>query len=461
MIDQRTYQGYWGLPGKPQDVAGVLNFTPQSNIELQLLGTLNDDNDIYDDYHYVKLIHGFTLEGKKVTLIDCARGRAAVSFPGYSTINYKPSKILIGVHLNEIETTNFNEVIVEFDLLTKWIDKWGFKKKLKDDGSFSFDYHYPNDIHFSLGEVQGLFTFYGSTQFYQEEEFTSSHKAKVKFISSTGLPVMKLLAYVWHFKKFLTLATESNTFVKNVQLKSDMVKDDDGVRNELVELLYNQRNIDVKKNDKHSMNFLFTYNDIHEQFDFVIGQWYEKKDVLEPIINAIYSSYTERLLYIENRFLDVIQALEVFHRRFLQNTETLKAEYLIKLNSIIQLLNEEQQKLVKEKLSYGYEPGLTARLRELFKLYNTGLLSYVTGDNTDVVRLIRNAVDSRNYYTHYDHSVKRRALKGAELYYASERLKILLLTAILKEIGIEMNTIESLFDRNGYMKYDHLIKARQ
>jgi len=458
MIDKRTYKGYWNLPSSDRKIAGVLEFDPQNHVELQLLGTLNDDNDIYDDSHHAKIIHGFTVEGKKLTLIDCSMAYGGTSIPGFSTITYNPMKVLIGVHVGMIEELTFNEAIAELDLLTKWIDIWPYERDNLEGKGFSFNYKYLEDIQFSLGNVNGYFTFYGSTECKREEEFTTSHKAKLKFTTSLGLPLNDLTSYVWHFKKFLTLATESNTFVKSIFLKSNILGGEDGKSAQQIELLLIQRNLGISGSDKHWSRFLFTYKDIEAVFHHVIQRWYHNKEVLDPIINAVYISYTEPFLYVENRFMDIIQALETYHRRCIQNTEALKAEHKMKIKGILEQLDEDQHSFIKEKLCFGYEPALSARLKELYSLYTTNLLARITGDTEQVQSIVRTAVKSRNYYTHYDPIAKKHALKGMDLLYMSERLKVLLITAILRQIGIQKETIETIFERRAY-KYEHLINS--
>ena len=43
--------------------------------------------------------------------------------------------------------------------------------------------------------------------------------------------------------------------------------------------------------------------------------------------------------------------------------------------------------------------------------------------------------DSRNYYTHYSSELKDKSLHGMELYYLTQRLKLLLTFALLLDSG--------------------------
>jgi len=86
-------------------------------------------------------------------------------------------------------------------------------------------------------------------------------------------------------------------------------------------------------------------------------------------------------------------------------------------------------------------------IKTIFKLFS---------DKDKFIKTIR---DSRNYYTHYDSKLISKAIKGSELFYLTEKLKIILIALILKESGFHREQIEQLFDRNEYRFYNHLIKS--
>ena len=97
---------------------------------------------------------------------------------------------------------------------------------------------------------------------------------------------------------------------------------------------------------------------------------------------------------------------------------------------------------------------LHSRLTELIEKYSNDILDKVLGDKTKFVTDVKN---SRNYYTHYDKRLEKKALKGADLFYLSERLKILLVCAFLMEAGITKEMIVSYLERIKWRKFNHLV----
>ena len=63
--------------------------------------------------------------------------------------------------------------------------------------------------------------------------------------------------------------------------------------------------------------------------------------------------------------------------------------------------------------------------------------------------------DSRNYYTHYSLHLADKALKEDELFYATEKLKVILIALLLIEIGILNEGFEQKFLERGQRIFYH------
>jgi hypothetical protein len=296
MIEKQFFNGYWNLPNVSDSTSGLLTFDPFNKTQLELLGHLPKGNP-FDALLVEELIHGFTVNGKQVTLIKSRNSGNSMSFPGIPTTSYTPSYILVGTHLFNPGAFFYNEIEVEIELLTKWVDIWGFSNPGDYDvDSLVIEYRLHDNINFEIDDdVKGCFTFAGSSQRVKEEEFKSKHKAKLKISSGAALTLDQILEYAWHFKKFLTLATQSNTYFKSIYLKSEYVTDTrhDEVFCRRMELLYHQRSYDLQVDRNSSQYFLFSYLDVAEKFQTMITNWYSKKEFMQPIVDTIYESYSK------------------------------------------------------------------------------------------------------------------------------------------------------------------------
>jgi hypothetical protein len=91
----------------------------------------------------------------------------------------------------------------------------------------------------------------------------------------------------------------------------------------------------------------------------------------------------------------------------------------------------------------------------LIEEFNTKTFDKIVVDKD---KFIKQTKDSRNYYTHYDPKSLKKALVGAELYYLTEKLKVVLVSAILRENGFSFSLIQALLSRNEFRFFNHIIE---
>src|SRR6185295_18858109 len=93
------YYGIWWLPANPDNtVPGILTFTNEDGIGLQLLGTLGDFSTFNTRKPY-PLILGISSEGKEITLIDCWTAGLNIG-SGFARESYKSTFCLLGAHFD-------------------------------------------------------------------------------------------------------------------------------------------------------------------------------------------------------------------------------------------------------------------------------------------------------------------------------------------------------------------------
>jgi hypothetical protein len=124
---------------------------------------------------------------------------------------------------------------------------------------------------------------------------------------------------------------------------------------------------------------------------------------------------------------------------------------------ILKLTPSKYHKWLKDQFNFGNNLNLHLRLKELTDKYNNDILDKIIPDKDVFVKQVKH---SRNYYTHYSASSKKNALKGGELFYLSERLKILLVCAFLIEIGFDKELISRNLDNVKWRLFNHLANWR-
>jgi hypothetical protein len=124
------------------------------------------------------------------------------------------------------------------------------------------------------------------------------------------------------------------------------------------------------------------------------------------------------------------------------------------LDEILLSVDSKHKEWLKSRLYFSNEPTLRERLQELINDTPSSILNKITSDSNQLLKDTRN---SRNYYTHYDPSSEKKALKGVDLYYLSEKLRLILIIHILFETGLSPAQIEEVFERNHYRFFNHIL----
>ncbi|NWJ51043.1 MAG: hypothetical protein HXX14_09260 [Bacteroidetes bacterium] len=461
MIEILEYTGIWYLPNNLNNqLAGTLVFEPDKEIYLNLTG---DFNQFSIDLAKEEIILGFTTTGKKISLVKCYCTNRSGSFPGILTTRYKAHYVFEGAHFLTINEIKFYKLSSQITKLEEWVNVFGRKLKFTEGmKEFNYDFKTPECISFNIND-----NLKGGFYFYYKQAFESLAFSKIEQVTSLELSVdgeemyNVFLGYLSHFNSFVTLGVFEATYIKEIEFFSKTILNElnNGLKYEMpVKLYYVQKHKNHAILKRHFHEFLFNYKQIESDFETIIKKWYLLKDSISPVLNDLLFTFSNKEVFTENRFLDVVRALEIYHRRIKENNEKLLKEFKFTLDPILDLLDENQRNWISEKLEYKYEPSLRKRLKELFKEFSIQPLTNIVISKSDLKELINKTTISRNYYTHYNVDLKKDAYHGMDLYVLSEKLIILLIIIILRETGFENNEIETLFKEKEYDYFNHIMK---
>jgi hypothetical protein len=330
------------------------------------------------------------------------------------------------------------------------INRWNKSNKLKD-----IEIRYEpfdilqialiKDFKISIGDVI-------STN-YNVNEATIKQKISISFESATERHINDFLNIIVDFREFLSFATLEPIWCVEIVAKSNKNMEECSGKKDFPGINVYIPHLALKDdiNILDPLDILFTYKDIEENFESIFKNWLEKKSIIEPVYNLYLTVLYKKDRNLVVNFLQIIQAIETFHRRTRNNFELSEEEYNNKINSILDKVPEEYKQWLQDKLHYANEINLRKRLKELCREFPEVINSYIGH-----IRTFANQVYcSRNYYTHYDPQSEDQAVKGRELYYITQRLKLLLEICLLKEILLSNQEIKTLIDKNE--RYNYLI----
>lgn len=446
-------KGQWYLPEHPaKRVSGTLVYRTEKGIFLELFGELSLTS--LD----IPVILGVSSESKPITLYKCRTSRiGGVTFrqdeeTGTVITEYSVLYIFENLHAARPEQLKFTRISAELHNLAEWVGISGFKNRLPKNfhakvQRYEFDLHYklPDPISFKINDkTEGAINFVVSIPGLSEYNGTQTlaQKVQIMFDFKEAAAIDEALSYLLGFQKFLMLALYAPSYPHSMTLISSS-----GEKKRKVTLHFSGSS-DVKyEKIKFASDMLFSYGSIRSRFPKIIRTWFEKQADLEPAYNLLIEQLYKRSAFTVNNFLNLAQGAETYHARTDNHTRIPKARYDKMKADILSSVDKKHHDWLNEQFNFGNSLNLHARLTEITHKASFPLLDDILGDKEQFVKQVK---WSRNYYTHYSASGKKNALKDAELFYLSEKLKILLLCKILIDIGISKATLQNNLERNKY-----------
>jgi hypothetical protein len=368
--------------------------------------------------------------------------------------------MLIGLLMPENEL-NFKSINVQFQDFDQWLRIYGFQKNEfnKERKQTIVQYQQPDDLSFALyNGINCKFEF--STYAPNTTSLSSlaiDQVCKVSLTKDTNTDFMTLFNLFQTFQMFLTLSYFERPLINTIKLKKEVFSEKHGIYDTEVELFFQT---DVTKDTyevkRASQKFLFTYTDIKGNCQEILSKWFEAEDNLSPSIYGLSEAFSKNNTAVEFSFLNIAHAIETLHRRRRKNFVLSTEDYKARVAEIIAAVNPHYAEWLKAKLEFGNEPTLHERLKELIDQLPERIRKALL--KPSVEKFIQDFKRSRNYYTHYNQSLEKKALKGGELFYLKERSKILLICFVLHEIGFTHDEMENIILNKGVWLFNHIIK---
>jgi hypothetical protein len=184
--------------------------------------------------------------------------------------------------------------------------------------------------------------------------------------------------------------------------------------------------------------FLFHLAHVIDGFQPILARWFAADDTMLDAIHLTMDAHRNPDQSTHGRFLLLAHATEVISRATTAS-ESMSAE---KYKAVIAALNQaipedvpkDHRASLKSRIKYGNEHAFHKRI--------TLLIGSLSPEGAGIVcnspaLFARGISDTRNYYTHFTDELRPKALRGAALYWASEKLLLLLRILLLKYLGIE------------------------
>lgn len=358
----------------------------------------------------------------KITLLVLGYGKKhwnlSSSFP---LLHYKIRYCIKGVHLLSKEDSVFNEIEVELQSLTHWMNSYPVRLSIPiKDGKLTTDFtlsysRVENNLLFDVndGFALSMNAWATYTDIYREEIIV-----RQRYIASIKSPEVTdfftLLDKCHRLQSFLNMATLSHNHFLALRLYSEPhfqeLENNEKIPR-TIEIFFNQLNKeDINGKSTKGKRYLFTYEDVKNVFPELIKKWFAFDSKMIPILRHLIDSIQQKPVFKSADFLIVIQALEGYHHRFFD------------------LEPKKERKLIY-------------RLKNLINAFSKDVLAARGID-------IQCTVDSRNYYSHfYNRTANMQIADGVDLYHLTIKLRNLLICCFLHELGLCNQKINEILEK--------------
>jgi hypothetical protein len=358
---------------------------------------------------------------------------------GFSTSGYAANTVFVGEHFERSEDVGFERLVVEYLHLDAWADTSGFDISFHEETEepkrrwMEIKHELPEPFTAVVGDEYEV-TLYLSSHFQASQRpftwATISQPAELAIKFSKKQDFDRLRNVAFRLQHLLSLGMKRSAYPTSVRGYTG-----DPGEAMPVEVHYSPlgRVDNVERPERFEM--LFSCGDLPGGFEAAVGRWLERAEKLDTVYTLFLGTVYNPRSYLDQRFLKLVQALEVYHRRALFEPDIPKEEYERRIENILSAVPPEHKGWLERKLQVVSEPSLNQRLHEIFKRH-LGIVESAIDEKKKVrAEFIDKVVATRNYYAHFDESKKDRAARGEELYQIMRKLNLLLETYLMEEIG--------------------------
>lgn len=479
-LSSNTFGGHWYFPSLEKEFEGELAFSNEHKIFF-LQVVIPPDDTIYRKLKASKIdyIFGTLFTGAKIQLCQCdvhqANGNPLF---GPQRFIFIPNLVFDGLKPNAL-TTKFESLQFEFDDIVNWLGL----SRFKDHGDTEITWIKEPDVILETDTFTLTIaaTRTGTISFIPSREKVLGQTAYFVIQPKEKQPLGWFMNKADLIKSFITLGVERKVYYHSISYiheSTQIILDGKSYPRPRPLYLKEQTGPTSKSTKNHNdlefLDYLFSFHQIKDKQLF-FSNWIAKYDLVRPVVDLANSLFLYSDIPIEVLFLNLMQALETYHSRFVCDNpkhysdviDALLDKYrnlngqkrLLKKGYYLELDKKKQQAAEGNSKKAGTancdcckeshsgqikKNSLKMRLRYLFSIGDFTFLSTYRMPRQDFVDKL---VITRNYYTHYDPKKESRSFTREELEDVCPILFNLANYYILMELGLSEEDLRSIFGK--------------
>ena len=393
-----------------------------------------------DDRLESRTFHGHDQYGNPYSLFGCVRAHTTRSVA--YVMRREGARIAVrGLHCNGPDEVMLDHVTVDFTDLQEWlctprlerVEEPGgrivLKKPSEDEQVF------PTTRGFSVV----VRPFMGGSSNAEEETFSFQHSLDLRFDAPVSL--RHLTDIIHDMQWFLTLGVGRPVGVVSVRGTRRGHLASGSEFPEIIEIYQRWRGPADADQERYRWDMLFTAEDLPQGIGAALDRWHAYHERHGPVLACYFSTLFNPHLYSNHEFLFLAHALELYHQLNFSGAYQDSAVFGARIDKIAAGAPEEAAWL-RLRLAGANRKTLADRLTELL----AAKASVLGGFIADPTQFVASIKDTRNYYTHYDASLRRkgRVAEGVDLLKLTNQMRAVLEACFLSDLGAPTRAIKKV-----------------
>lgn len=448
-MDERLDTGFerWGMFGenvKSLPIPGRLVYNPSDGLLLERVESRTGAAAAIG-LPSLPVVYGRLIDGTLVTLIDCITTKTSLGAGGVGRTVLIANRGIFGGHAADLDELAINSYTVELSSLSAWTGARPAKPDIAPDGGcVSIHFVRPDPIEVALQDKPfDVKVAHGWDAPLSSTSVAVRWRAGLTIAANDVMSFRDATAAVWQCQNLMSLLIGHRISARSVAVT---LKED---QSHPIKILFEQRG---KPNhpDVHPEQMLLPYEKIKSEFPAIVGAWFARSDQAILAANVFFDAQLLESPAVNVKFLAAAQAAESYHRGLetgLYMDQNTYDNAIAELEKVIPAcIGSDHRQSLKSRLKYGNEFSLRRRLRALFDRIPDDVAARIAGKVSH--QFVGEAVDTRNYFTHYDHASQAGAFAGKDAYVAAERLRVLVVANFLHDFGIGDDKLLTVLERS-------------
>ena len=471
--DEMSIDAEWWLPDDTSNkFRGTLTGSVANGFTLNIEGAffedyevpplwrafLENNEDTKEDNSEIDIILGESRKGEKYTLVNNLRLKVSrkLSFesdPQNQIIDsvYNVFFLLVGEHFNSYEEIKFESMSFGISNFEVWhlIKAFDVDYPEKDNKSFSVTYKNPEPViiyndQYIKATIEYIYSHGESSP--SETSYHINRRAKI-ILNAVNPPFrlhdfeekvdVSFSSYIKKIVSFIEFATQKHIYAFDINVYSS--------ENIPCAVYYKTAVSHELSKPVDFYDLLFNWKYIEQDPQKYFQAWIENIDKIGMPVWLYLGSFRGGL-YEDQRFMELAQALEGFHRYRFPDTSEPTEEHQSMVKSIIDGCPKDSQEWLESKLMHSHEPTLRKRLKELCKEQND-LVSWMTTSTKTKNRVIGLIVELRNHQAHCK-SIDESPVSSILRFHINRYMQFVLAALLLKETNFSDEQISSIIKGN-------------